>query len=129
MVYTRKIGIVTRHHQILRAQYVTPRCRPSASKSIGRHLYGNEDWEWVRAATKSCGRDVRLPTADDHQYCSTPTKERLCLIGASPVAKQVERHHFLCLLFAARNSPSFGHSTFFDSQPQGELSTNTNIFL
>jgi hypothetical protein len=70
-------------------QFVSP---PRKSKGLHK---GKEDWEWARAATKSCGRDVRLPTADDDQYCSTPTKERLCLIGASPVAKQVERHHFL----------------------------------
>ena len=99
-------------------------------KSKGLHLHGNEDWDWAQDATKSCGCDVRLPTADD-QHCSTPsTRGRLCQIRASPVAKQVERHHFLCLLFAARNSPSF---RIFDfsilDPPTGHPSTSTHPFI
>ena len=69
----------------------------------------------AQAATKSCGRNVQLPAADDHRCSTSSTRGRLCQIRASPVAKLVERHHFLCLLFAARNSPSFRHSTLFDS--------------
>ena len=79
-------------------------CSPLQTISAARHRQArawvdiymgmSEDWEWAQAATKSCGRDVRLPTADDH-HCSTPTKGRLCQVRASHVAKQVERHHFL----------------------------------
>ena len=57
----------------------------------------NEDWEWAQAATKSCGRNVLLPASLQTvtQRCSTPTKGRLCQIGASHATKQVERHHFI----------------------------------
>ena len=52
---------------------------------------------YEQATTKFCGRNVRLPASPQTttQHCSTPTKGRLCHIGASPAAKQVERHHFL----------------------------------
>ena len=127
----------TSYRQTLRAQCSVltiaaddQRCSISASKSMG--LYRNEDWEWAQAATKSCGRDVRLPTADDHQYCSTPTKERLCLIGASPVAKQVERHHFFACRSLRDNHVLFNIFDIFDfsilGPPAGHLSTSTHSF-
>ena len=41
-----------------------------------------------------CCSPPQTTIAVDHR-CSTPTRGRLCQIGASLVAKQVERHHFL----------------------------------
>ena len=61
---------------------------------------------------------------------------RLYHIRASPVAKQVERHHFLCLhfaaCFAARNSYSFQHfrlSNFSILPTDGMPSINIDIFF
>ena len=45
-------------------------------KSKGLHR--NEDWEWAQAATKSCGRNVLLPTAD-HQRCSISASKSMDL--------------------------------------------------
>ena len=81
--------------------------------------------EWAQAATKSYRRDVQLPAADDHG-CSTSTKEQLCLIKASPVAKQVERHHFL---LAYRWAIITFFSTFSILDPPGRLPTNIDLFL
>ena len=55
-------------------------------------------------------RNVPLPAADDHYRCSTLTNGKLCQNWFSSIAIQVKRHHFYCLLIAARNPCRF--STF-----------------
>ena len=79
-------------------------------------------------------RNVPLPAqyasaADDHG--STSTTGKLCQIWLSPAAMQVERHHFYCLLIAAR-SPCrffdfFDFFSFFDSESNGKQLLNVSL--
>ena len=84
------------------------------------------------------GRNVPFPaqyaSAADDRRCSTLTNGKLYQIWSSPAA---ERHHFYCLLFAARN-PSrffdfFDFFRFFDSKSNNKqllnISSSTDIII
>ena len=78
----------------------------------------------VQCVAPRCRRPALLNTID---------KRRLCQIGASPVAKQVERHHFYCLQIAARNAQIlFDFFDFFNfsilDPPTGHPPTSTHSF-
>ena len=83
---------------------------------MGRHLHRNEDWEWAQATTKSCGRDVQLPTADDHQRCSTPsTRGRLCQIGLVRMPSRWSATIFIACISLRDRSHSFSTFSIFST--------------
>ena len=68
--------------------------------------YGS--WRWPQAITKLRRRNVPLParyaSAADDPHCSTQTNGKLYQIWLSPIAKQVERHHFPLLAYRCAKS-------------------------
>ena len=88
-------------------------------------VYTREIWDMHKVSPNSADAMCSSP-----QRCRPPLfntdKRRLCQIWLSPVAKQVERHHFHCLPFAARFST---FSTFSILNPMASyLSTTAKSF-
>ena len=120
-----EFGKCTSCHQVLRARCSAPRittdhgCSTPTSKSMGLCLHRNENLGNAQVVTKFYGRVVSLPAQHTRPRCRpahllNTDKGQLGLIWSSQIAMQVERHYFLCLHFAARNSYSFRHFQLFD---------------
>ena len=65
--------------------------------------------------------------ANDHPALLDTNKGQLYHIWFSSDAKKVERHHFLCLPFAARKSYAF--STFFNFSILNPMASSQPMFL
>ena len=95
---------------------------------MGLHQDGNKDRDRHKLSLNSAGAMFGSPhriAADDHQYCSTPTRGDYARLGLVRTPSRWSATIFMLAFRCAK----FWHFDIFDSQPQGELSTNINPFL